>query len=198
MRAIQAVPTAEDVLRLADAGQCFELVDGELVEMSPTSFLHGEIENLVGRRFGDDVERRNLGKVVTGEVLFQLDRSAAISRAADVAFVRRDRLPRQRNVSGAFEGAPDLAVEIVSPSNTAEQLQRKIRDWLTYGAVAVLVMFPSIPSVVLWRANGAVELQGDDLLDLDPALPGFRCPVRDLFPPPLDFAGEPTNEGVGT
>lgn len=180
--------TIEDVLRLAAAGESYELIDGELVPMSPTGFIHGEIELHVGEVLNNHVRPRRLGRVVVGDVLFQLDQAGHVARAADVAFTRRERIQGQSNLVGAFVGAPDLAVEVVSPSNSAEDIQKKVRDWLTYGTLAVLVMFPTDRGVVLWRKSGAIALSVDDVLDLDPAVPGFRCTVSDLFPPPLDEA----------
>jgi len=100
--------TVDDVLRLADAGCRFELVGGELVEMSPTGFGHGDVELRVGRRLGDFVDRHRLGKVVVGEVLFQLDANGRLARAAGVAFVRRDRSPRSRRVESG-SGPPRIS-----------------------------------------------------------------------------------------
>jgi len=182
--ATQTAATVEDVLRLADQGERYELIDGELVEMAPTSFGHGDVELRIGRVFGDHVDRYQLGTVVVGEVLFLLDRAAGLARAADVASVRRERLPLGRMVTGAFVGAPDVVVEIISPGNTANEIQQKIDQWLTHGTLAVLAVYPEQRSVVLWRENGAVILRGDDELNLDPAMPGFRCKVSDLFPRP--------------
>src|SRR5439155_15796357 len=97
-----------------------------------------------------------------------------LARAPDVAFVSLGRLPPRLDPSLAFPGAPDLAVEIISPSNPAEAVERKVDDWLSHGTRAVLVMYPSQRSAVLWRADGAVRLRADDELDLDPLIPGFR------------------------
>lgn len=195
----RTILTADDILRLSEQGRHYELVDGELVEMSPTSFRHGQIESRVVRRLADHVESGQLGEVVVGDVLFVLDRDAGLYRAADVAFVRHERL-RGQTLTGAFDGAPDLAVEIVSPGNTAEEIQRKVGDWLDHGALAVLLMFPDDCKVVLWRGNQGMTLGESDVLDLDPSVPGFRCPVADLFPPPVEEddadqerAGEPSD-----
>jgi Uma2 family endonuclease len=194
--------TVDDVLRLADQGRRYELVDGELVEMAPTSYTHGRIEYHVGRRIGDHVQARDLGEVVVGEVLFQLA-PGRVARAADVAFIRRER-PRRRTRAGAFKGAPDLAVEIVSPGNSAAELDRKVADCLPHGTRAVLVMYPNGRYVVLWRPSGAIRLGPDGILDLDPIIAGFRCPVRDLFPTELasddetaDSAEADSDEGDG-
>lgn len=174
--------TVDDVLRLADAGQRYELVNGELVEMSPTNFEHGAIERRIGRRLGDFADANNLGEVVVGEVLFQLDPDGQLARAADVAFVRLERLPGRRSASGVFIGAPDLVVEIISPGNSANEIQQKIHEWLDHGAQIVLAVYPDQRSIVLWRENGAVILREDDEMSLDPTIPGFRCKVAELFP----------------
>jgi Uma2 family endonuclease len=183
--ATRAQATVDDVLRLAAAGERYELIDGELVPMSPTGYEHGEIETYASWVLTNHVLSRRQGRVVGGEVLFRLDPSGTIARAADIAFVRRERHP-QVNRSGPFDGAPDLAVEIVSPGDSAKDVQEKVETWLAHGTLAVLVIYPNSQSVVLWQGSGATRLHGDDVVDLDPALPGFRCPVRDLFPPPLE------------
>jgi Uma2 family endonuclease len=174
--------TVEDVLRLGAKGERYELIDGELVPMSPTGFEHGGIESYVAWVFNNHVIPRQIGRIVTGEVLFRLDPEARLARAPDVAFVRQGRL-RGRDLTGAFVGAPDLAVAIVSPADSAKDVQRKVDDWLSHGTVVVLLMYPESRSVVLWRLGGAVHLRGDDVVDLDDAVPGFRPAVRDLFPP---------------
>jgi Uma2 family endonuclease len=180
--------TVDDVLRLASAGERYELIDGELVPMSPTGPEHGDIEGFIAWVFNNHVLPRRLGKVWVGEPLFRLDIAGTLARAPDVAFVRRERL-LGIDLKVPFVGAPDLAVEIVSPGDSGKELQRKTETWLAHGTLAVLVIYPDSSSVVLWRESGALRLSGDDVLDLDPALPGFHCPVRDLFPPPLEEPG---------
>jgi Uma2 family endonuclease len=178
--------TVGDVLRLGANGERYELVDGELVPMSPTNLEHGDTESEVDFVLKAYVRPRRLGKVFVGEPLFMLEGPDRLARAPDLAFVRLDRLRQQPDLTGAFHGAPDLAVEIVSPSNSADAVEQKVQEWLAHGTLAVLVMYPASRSIVLWRANGAVRLRGDDELDLDPAVPGFRCKVSDLFPPTLE------------
>lgn len=173
--------TVEDVLHLAAQGRRYELVSGELTPMAPTNYLHGRTEYHLGRRIGDHVEAHRLGEVVVGEVLFQLDAAGLVARAADLAFIRAGR-PRRCTRSGVFEGAPDLAAEIVSPGNTAEEIDQKVQDYLTCGTPAVLLMYPTGRYVVLWRAGGAIRLDRDEVLDLGPVIAGFQCPVSELFP----------------
>ncbi|MBI2939879.1 MAG: Uma2 family endonuclease, partial [Chloroflexi bacterium] len=127
-----APPTVDDVLRLASEGKRYELVDGELVEMAPTGVGHGGIEMEVGSLLHSWARRHRLGLVVAGEVLFRLDPAGRLARAADVAFIRRERVPSKEAIDGAYSGAPDLAVEIVSPGDSPQSVQRKVDDWLTH------------------------------------------------------------------
>jgi Uma2 family endonuclease len=178
--------TVEEVFRLSAQGERYELIDGELVPMSPTNFEHGDTESYAAWVLNNFVLPRRLGKILVGEVLFLLEQPDRLARAPDVAFVRLDRLRQQPDLTGAFHGPPDLAVEIVSPSNPADAVDRKVDNWLSHGTLAVLVMYPRQRSAVLWRAAGAVRLHADDVLDLDPAIPGFRCKLDELFPPTVD------------
>jgi Uma2 family endonuclease len=108
--ATRTTATVDDVLRLGAKGERYELIDGELVQMTPTNLEHAEVEGHVGSILIAHVGPRRLGKVFVGEPLFQLDRPDRLARAPDVAFIRRERLRTQSSLAGAFVGAPDLAV----------------------------------------------------------------------------------------
>ena len=181
--AVRTNATVDDVLRLASQGERYELVDGELVAMAPTGFEHGDIEWQVGFVLGTYVREQQLGKVVVGEVLFQLGTSGGLGRAADVAFVRQERLPSHNDRAGVFHGAPDLAVEVVSPSESAESIQHKILDWLEHGTQIVVVVYPTTRRIALWNRMGGSLFHDEEELSLAPVLPGFRCRASDLFPP---------------
>src|SRR6185437_12463511 len=131
--ATETIATVDDVLRLAGAGQRFELIDGELVGIAPTGLGHGDHERRIGQRLGQYVDEKQLGLLVVGEVLFRLDAEGRLARAADVAFIHRDRMPPEDDEDSVFDGAPDLAVEIVSPGDRASDVERKVDDWLTHG-----------------------------------------------------------------
>jgi Uma2 family endonuclease len=176
----------EDVLRLGAQGEHFELIDGELVPMSPTNLEHADIESHIGWLLRDFVLPRRLGKVLVGEPLFRLDREGQLARAPDVAFISRERLRSQPDLRSAFNGAPELAVEIVSPANTAEDVSRKVHEWLAHGTLIVLVVYPDQRGVDVWREGGAISLRDDAELNLGSAIPEFTCKVSGLFPPPLD------------
>lgn len=169
--------TIEDVLRL----DCFELVDGRLVETMPPGFEHNWIMKMVQKLLGDHVDAQGLGLVLPGDTLFQLDPASRYGRGADVAFVRQERIPPGR-VVGAFPGSPDLAFEIVSPGDRPADLEQKVEDYLRFGTQAVVVLHPDTRSARVRRPGADLTLGPNDELDLDPVVPGFRVTVRDLFP----------------
>ena len=175
--------TAEDVLDLhAKTGARCEVVEGQLREMAPTGLEHGGTEVRVSFVLQRHVFEHPIGVVVSGEVLCRLKRNPDTARAADVAFIRKERLPEGRLTPGPFEGAPDLVVEIVSPNDTASEVQEKVSQWLEAGAVVVWLLFPATRGVVICRSNGSSpELRGDAEIDAEPALPDFRCRARELF-----------------
>src|SRR5689334_14061151 len=112
--------TAEDALDLhAKTGARYEIIEGELREMPPTGGEHGGIEVEASYRLRRWLEDHPIGRLFGGEVLCRLQRDPEISRAADVAFVRGERLPEGRLPTGPIEGAPDLVVEVISPGDTA-------------------------------------------------------------------------------
>jgi Uma2 family endonuclease len=172
--------TAEDLLRLPDTGKRYELVRGELLEMAPTSFGHGRVTGHAFFRLFTFVQENDLGEVLTGEPGFRLQRNPDTVRAPDIAFVSKDRIPADPR--GFPDLAPDLVVEVVSPNDTAAELQVKVGEWLRAGTRMVLVMYPDSRLVAVYRSlNDVRVLTEDDVLQGEPVLPGFSCPVRDLF-----------------
>lgn len=174
--------TAEDLMRLSSEGKRYELVKGELVEMAPTGGRHGRVSSRIDRRLGHFVEQHGLGELFAAETGFRLSRNPDTVRAPDVAFVARDRLPSADLPVGFPELAPDLVVEVLSPSDTAVQVQAKVEEWLRAGVRLVWVAYPDTRSVVVYRSLSEVTVlgEGDDLQG-DPVLPGFSCPVSEIF-----------------
>lgn len=115
---------------VGEPGKCWELVDGEVVEMSPPGGVHGEISLEAGALLRNYVRPRNLGVVYTAETGFILRRDPDLVRAPDVAFVDRNRLPRGRSLEGYVPVAPDVVVEVVSPHDGASDVQSRIDTWL--------------------------------------------------------------------
>jgi Uma2 family endonuclease len=174
--------TAADLTRITSQGKRCELVKGELVEMAPAGGRHGLIASRIDFRVRMHVQTENLGEVFAAETGFRLARNPDTVRAPDVAFVSRERLPAEDLLVGFPDLAPDLVVEVVSPSDTAGAVQAKLEDWLGSGSSLVWIVYPDTRSVAVYRSLDQVSIlvQGD-ILDGGPVLPGFSCPVSELF-----------------
>ena len=169
--------TADELLRLPDDGFRHELVRGELRKMSPAGYDHGEIAMTIGAHLKMFVRAHRLGKVFAAETGFLLARNPDTVLAPDAAFVRAERvLPRGR---GFFPGPPDLAVEVISPSDTYSGVVEKTREWLRGGTRAVIVVDPSTAVVEVHRASGSVLVEA--VLSVDEVVPGWTLPLAELF-----------------
>jgi Uma2 family endonuclease len=180
MASVQSITTAEQLLKAGDIGRC-ELVQGELIMMSLAGANHGQIANSVAYVLTDHVERQKLGSVFAAETGFLISRDPDSVRAPDVAFVKVERLhlvPQR----GYFPGAPDLAVEVLSPDDPASDVMAKVQDWLDAGTSAVWIVDPQCKTVTIHRRGAAVQmLRESDDLTADDLLPGFRVPVVEVF-----------------
>ncbi|MGB6043445.1 MAG: Uma2 family endonuclease, partial [Pirellulales bacterium] len=134
------ITTAHQLLDVS-LGQPCELVRGHLVMMSPSGFEHGRVVAHITRLLGDFVVRKRLGVLTGAESGFQLARDPDTVRAPDVGFVRKDRVPRTP-IPGFFPGAPDLAVEVLSPNDRPRDVQAKVGDWLNAGCRQIWVVDP--------------------------------------------------------
>ncbi|MBA2448032.1 MAG: Uma2 family endonuclease [Chloroflexi bacterium] len=174
--------TAEELLRLPDNGMRRELIDGELVEMAPAGGEHGYVAGHAYYRVRQFIEQQGLGGAVfAAETGFRIGRDPDRVRAPDVAYVAEARLAGAR-VRGYPELAPDLAVEVVSPNDTAAEVHDKVADWLRVGVRLVWALYPTTRSAMVCTSDGAARILGpDDLISGDPVVPGFACRVADLF-----------------
>jgi len=174
--------TAEELFLLPDDGMEHELVRGELRTMPPPGFRHEEIAAEVLLVFRGFVKAHKLGWAVGGPG-FRIERHPDTVRAPDFAFIAAGRLPAGPPPVAYPDLAPDLIVEVVSPSDTAGKVQEKIEEWLRAGVRLALVLYPDTRSVAVYRGPSDIRLLGpEDALDGGEVLPGFTCPVRDLFP----------------
>jgi Uma2 family endonuclease len=120
--------------------------------------------------------------VYAAETGFKLASNPDHVRAPDAAFIRRERLEQLGEVEGFWPGAPDLVVEVVSPSDTFLEVQDKVFDWLDAGCRMVVVVTPRKRAVTVYRSLSDVKVLGEaDVLDGADVVPGWRLPVKDLF-----------------
>ena len=174
--------TAADLLRFDDDTVRVELVRGELETMPLPGGRHGRIGSKILRRLGNHVEANDLGETYAAETGFLIERDPDTVRGADAAFVSRDRLAGLGDPAGHLPIAPDLVVEVVSPSDRPGRIETKLADWLAAGARLVWWMDPDRRAVVEHRPGVEPRTLGEaDTLDGGDVVPGFRLPVADLF-----------------
>lgn len=159
-----------------------ELVRGKLIEMAPASWGHGGRSSKADRLVGDFVERCGLGVTFGAETGFYLSRNPDTVRAPDVAFVRAERIPKNQDGSGFFDGPPDLAVEVLSPGDRTADVLEKVADFLRGGTLEVWVIDPKARTITLYVPDAPPRvLSGSQPLDGSRALPGFAEPAASFF-----------------
>jgi Uma2 family endonuclease len=177
--------TPEDLLAMPD-GESYELVDGRLVERH-MGLEAGFVVIEIARRLGNHCHEHQTGWVLPGGDAGYLcfPERPRLVRKPDVSFVRRGRFPGEVLPRGYAELAPDLAVEVISPNDLYEEIDQKIEEYLRAGVRLVWVVSPLNHTIRVYRVDGSsASLRDADELDGEDVLPGFRCPVRELFPPP--------------
>jgi Uma2 family endonuclease len=171
--------TEEDLLRLPDDGKRYELVRGELVEVA-SGYRSSAISGRILGSLSEFARPRNLGELSNSQAGFRL--SPGNVRMADAAFVTRARLDALGDLSGFIPGAPDLAVEVVSPSDVWQEVSEKVAEYLAAGSRVVWVAHPFERRVYVYRPGEPVRVldEGDELSGED-VLPGFTLRVAEIF-----------------
>ena len=176
--------TAEDLLQLPDEGLCHELIQGELTSMPPSGSEHGQGTIWFGRIVSAYILDHDLGFSFGAEAGFIIGRDPDTVRAPDFAFVRKERVPGGRLPKGFFPGAPDLAVEVLSPFDRAVEVEDKIQQWLDAGTQQVWVVnLHRRTLTVHGRDQPSRVLCTNDILDGGDLLPNFCVKVAQLLPP---------------
>jgi Uma2 family endonuclease len=188
----QATYTADEFAAMPDES-AFELVNGQLLEKkmgSVSSWVGGESYWLLA----SFCKEHHLGWVFPADTGFQcFPDSPNTVRKPDVAFIRYGRLPDETLPVGYIRIVPDLVVEVISPNELAYEVDAKVDDFMGAGVRLIWVINPVARTVRIHRANGTIGLlREQDELDGEDVLPGFRCPVRELFPPAGSVAPQET------
>jgi Uma2 family endonuclease len=182
MSTTHTLTTADELFLMPDDGFRYELVKGELRRMPPAGSEHGAVSINIGLVIAQFVKTHGLGVVFGAETGFKITSDPDTVRAPDLAFIRRERIPAGGLPRGFWPGAPDLAVEVISPGDTYTEVEEKVNDWLNAGSRMVLVLNPRTRTVTVYASlTDVVRLTESDTLDGGEVLPGFTCRVAELF-----------------
>jgi Uma2 family endonuclease len=159
-----------------------ELVRGELRVTPPPGGPHGVAASNIFGRLYTHLQQHPLGRAFADGVGYELVRLPHTVRVPDASFVRADRLPKDGIGPGLLQLAPDLAVEVLSPSETASDLDEKLDDYRAAGTPLVWVVDPVRRTVTVYHAGDAPHWRHEgDTLDGADVIPGFTCPVSAIF-----------------
>jgi len=158
-----------------------ELLRGVLVVREPPGFRHADVTARLTTALTNYVRAHDLGLVLAGDAGFKLASNPDTVRGADIAFVRRERLPDPLPV-GFAPFAPDLVIEILSPNDRPGEVLAKVGDWLDAGAHLVWVIDPERRLARVYRADGTeLILEETDQLLGEDVLPGFSCSLEAIL-----------------
>jgi Uma2 family endonuclease len=170
--------TADDLFELGPDAP-YELIEGELIEVSPQGRVHGRAISNLAFFLTQEIRMDRSGELLSGDVGFILTRNPDTVLAPDIAFVRSERLLDAGD--GYLEMAPDLAIEVISPGNTSAEIARKISIYLDAGSDEVWVVNPRKREVAVHHRRGDVnDLRDQDTLET-PIFPNLSLQVSEIF-----------------
>jgi Uma2 family endonuclease len=175
--------TADELWRMPDDGyHRYEIDRGQLLTMTPAGGLHGLIANRLSVAITSHVNEGRLGIVLSADTGFKLESDPDTVRAPDVAFIARERIPAEGIPESFWSGAPDLAVEVMSPGDRRSEVDEKIAQYLRLGVKQVWFVEPSPRRVTIHITNRPPQiLQESDTLEGGELLHGFRYSLSKLF-----------------
>lgn len=174
--------TAAELFRMPDDGFRYELVDGELIQMTPSGGEHGAVVINLSSPLHQHVKANKLGVVCGAETGYKLRSNPDTVLAPDISFVSAERIPASGVPRAFWTQPPDLAVEVASPSDTLRGLDKKANRWLAEGAALVWVVISRKRTVIVYRPSASpITLTEADVLDGGSVVPGFTCPVASIF-----------------
>ena len=172
--------TGEELFRMGDVGPC-ELIDGRIRPLTPTSAKHGAIELTLGRHLANYVDANDLGQVLVGEVGICTRRNPDRVRGADIVYLSRAQVA-QGMPDGFLKMAPELIVEIISPSDRWQDVREKVDEYFAIGVRAVWIVEPKSRQVLVYSdPTACVKLEAKDTLCGSGDLSAFEMPVAAIF-----------------
>ncbi|HEX6912225.1 MAG TPA: Uma2 family endonuclease [Longimicrobium sp.] len=174
--------TADELLAMPDDGLRRELIEGEVHVTPPPGEEHGAVAAEILVSLGSHVRAQGLGRVFAAETGYRVGSDPDTVMAPDAAFVSRERIEQVGISKGYRAGPPDLAVEVVSPSDSFADVEAKVARWLAAGCRMVVVVNPARRAATVYRSRDDIVLLAEgDVLDGGDVVPGWRLPLRELF-----------------
>ncbi len=174
--------TADELFTMPNTKHGCELVRGKLVKYMPTEIIHGIVATHIGQALSIFVRANKLGIVLAAETGFYIFQTPDTVRAPDASFVGNEKLAKYGITEKFFPDAPDLAVEVVSPSDRKKEIEEKIKDYLSAGVHLVWIIYPQNRIIAVYRQNNIVSiLRENDEIDGENVLPDFRLSLSELF-----------------
>lgn len=183
MSATTQLFTADEFLHMPkeETWRC-ELVEGVIIKMSPAGIEHGAIRVNIAFLLAQHVKANKLGVVLAAETGYKVASDPDTVLAPDASFIRQQEFERVGMTKKFWPGAPDLAVEVMSPDDSVRKTDEKAKAWLAHGARMVWVVNPNRRTISVYRPGAdAVILTMSDSLDGEAVVPGFRCDVKEIF-----------------
>jgi Uma2 family endonuclease len=179
--AVARLYTVQDLEQSPPEGE-WELIDGELVPMTPSSLESSSLGHRIGRIVGNFVDAHDLGMMTGADGGYVLFPDRETLRVPDVGFIRKDRVPPVAERSRFARLAPDLVVEVLSPSDRMVDALSKVAMYLQAGVRLVWLIDPDSKTITVFRPDAAPRTMGlGDTLDGGDVLPDFGVPVAEIF-----------------
>lgn len=181
MTTTKTLMTADELLKMPEDGYRYELIQGELKKMSPGGEKHGAAIAKFTGYLAFHVYENELGTVCGAETGYKIKENPDDVKAPDISFTSKNTIQEDSLIDEYSTIAPDMVVEVTSPSDYPKKVQEKVDIWLAFGVSLVVIINPLTRTVTLHRINSVVTLTENDVLDLSDIVPGFSYPVSKLL-----------------
>jgi Uma2 family endonuclease len=171
----------EEYLALPVPERGSEYDEGRVIELPAHSKMNADVQANVIISMGNFIRASGLDIDISGPTGYWL--TPNVERVPDVSLIRGARVAAMEAFHGSLRGAPDVAIEVVSPSESATDLERKVDQYLAAGVLAVILIYPDTKHVHVSQPGGnTVRLSTGEALEIPELLPGFKLPIDELFP----------------
>lgn len=171
-----------DEFELLPDWELFELVDGQLVRRKEMGAFENAVALVISSLLLPHIRKHRLGWLLGSETNYKVIPNSETTRRPDITFIRRGRFPDDKLPPGILTLAPDLMIEVVSPTNSANEIEEKVKLFLEAGTQLAWIVYPSIRSVRILRPDGSGQsLDANAVINGENVVPGFSCKVSEFF-----------------